>query len=486
MRDVRVRFAPSPTGLVHIGSLRTALYNYLFAKKNNGVFILRIEDTDQTRYVQGAVDNLLSTLEWCGLSYDEGPVKEGAYTPYFQSQRLELYTKYCRQLLQNGHAYPCFCSAVRLKEMRKRQRVEKLPLKYDGLCRKINAEEATERAAREPHVIRMKIPLEGETVVADIVRGNTAFQHAQIDDQVLLKSDGYPTYHLANVVDDYHMQISHVIRGEEWLPSTPKHLLLYDYLGWQAPAFAHLPLLLNPDRSKLSKRQGDVAVEDYRLQGYLPEALVNFVALLGWNKGDDQELFKMEELIEHFSLERINKAGAIFNREKLDWMNGVYIRQLPQERYFACAAPFKPEHLEASAFQSIAVTVKERIVTLSELKDKAAAFSGDVITKYSDEARAWIVKTESKQIFQALLNHIQDYESITLDNFKTLMSAVQKSCTLKGKDLWMPVRAALTGLTEGPELPAVIELLGKQKIIKFLNQALELSPLNKGPCQRQV
>jgi glutamyl-tRNA synthetase len=302
LNNVRVRFAPSPTGLVHIGSLRTALYNFLFARQRKGTFVLRIEDTDRTRYVEGAVDNLLSTLAWCGLSYDEGPVKDGSHGPYYQSERLSIYTDYCTQLIEAGYAYPCFCSEARLAEMRKIQMAEKKPLKYDGRCRHLDPYEARKKAKHEQHVIRMMVPETGETVVDDLVRGVVTFQNGQIDDQVLLKSDGYPTYHLANVVDDHLMQITHVIRGEEWLPSTPKHLLLYRYLGWDAPQFAHLPLLLNPDRSKLSKRQGDVAVEDYRAKGYLPEALVNFVALLGWSKGDDQELFSLEALIDHFSL----------------------------------------------------------------------------------------------------------------------------------------------------------------------------------------
>ena len=474
MNSVRVRFAPSPTGFVHIGSLRTALYNYLYAKKHNGTFVLRIEDTDRSRYVEGAVDNLLSTLAWCGLSCDEGPEKEGHNAPYYQSQRLDLYTKYCEQLLKDNYAYPCFCSEERLEEMRKRQMKNKLPLKYDGLCRTIRPEEALKRAEQEKHVIRMKVPTDGKTVVKDIIRGDTVFQNFQVDDQVLIKSDGYPTYHLANVVDDHLMQITHVIRGEEWLPSTPKHILLYRYLGWETPVFAHLPLLLNPDRSKLSKRQGDVSVEDFRAQGYLPEALINFVALLGWNRGDDQEIFSIDELIESFTLERINKSGAIFNREKLDWMNGVHIRQIPQQQYFAYASPFKPDPMDDAAFQSIALTVRERIVTLSELRDKASTYAGETIEHYSEDAQEWILKPESKKVYQAFLDHVQDYDSVTLDSFRTLMGQVQKSSGIKGKELWMPVRAALTGLTEGPELPSVIEILGKEKIINFIKQALSL------------
>ena len=337
MSDVRVRFAPSPTGFVHLGSLRTALYNYLFARHHNGTFILRIEDTDQARYTEGAVENLLTTLQWAGLDYDEGPEKNGSYGPYYQSQRRDIYNKYVDQLLTAGNAYRCFCSAERLQKIREAQIASKETPKYDGLCRNLSVQESEGRAANESFVVRLKIPESGETIVRDIIRGEVIFQNELIDDQVLIKSDGFPTYHLANVVDDHLMQISHVIRGEEWLLSMPKHILLYDYLGWEKPQFAHLPLLLNEDRSKLSKRQGDVAVEDYRKKGYLPQALVNFVALLGWNRGDDQEMFSLEELVESFSLERVSKAGAIFNREKLDWMNGIYLREIPEEEYVSYA-----------------------------------------------------------------------------------------------------------------------------------------------------
>ena len=272
MTNIRVRFAPSPTGFVHLGSLRTALYNYLFARHHKGTFILRIEDTDQARYTEGAVENLLETLQWAGLDYDEGPAREGEFGPYYQSERRQIYNTHVEQLLTDGHAYRCFCSEERLQKLREEQVAKKETPKYDGLCRKLPPDQAAERAAHESHVIRLKIPEKGETKVQDLIRGEVVFQNELIDDQVLLKSDGFPTYHLANVVDDHLMQISHVIRGEEWLLSMPKHILLYRYFGWEIPQFAHLPLLLNEDRSKLSKRQGDVAVEDYNKKGYLPQA----------------------------------------------------------------------------------------------------------------------------------------------------------------------------------------------------------------------
>lgn len=340
---VRVRFAPSPTGFLHIGSLKTALYNFLFAQKNKGKLILRIEDTDIKREIPGAVENLIKVLKEVGLNWDEGPFlanskkqiannkikQKGKYGPYIQSQRLDIYRKFAQKLIDNGHAYYCFCRSEDLEKMRQEQIAKKLPPMYDERCRKLSKNEVTLRLRSEqPYVIRLKVPEEGSIKFHDLIRDEIEFDFKNVDDQVLLKSDGYPTYHLAVVVDDHLMKITHVIRGEEWLPSVPKHLLIYQAFGWPLPQFAHLPLLLNPDRSKLSKRQGDVAVEDYLAKGYLPEAILNFVALLGWNPGTDQEIFSLKELIKEFSLEKIQKAGAIFNLEKLDWTNGYYIRKM--------------------------------------------------------------------------------------------------------------------------------------------------------------
>ena len=478
MSDVRVRFAPSPTGFVHLGSLRTALYNYLFARHHNGTFVLRIEDTDQARYTEGAVENLLTTLQWAGLDYDEGPEKNGSYGPYYQSQRRDIYNKYVDQLLADGNAYRCFCSEERLQKIREAQVARKETPKYDGLCRNLSVQESETRSANEPFVVRLKIPESGEKIVKDIIRGEVIFQNELIDDQVLMKSDGFPTYHLANVVDDHLMQISHVIRGEEWLLSMPKHILLYDYLGWEKPQFAHLPLLLNEDRSKLSKRQGDVAVEDYRKKGYLPQALINFVALLGWNRGDDQEMFSFEELIESFSLERVSKAGAIFNREKLDWMNGVYLREIPEEEYVSYAiAELKNAGLNTgndSKNKLIVRAVRKSLSHLDEIKAKTSLFYNDQITEYDDNAREWLKKNDSKIVFKAMVDEIEKLPEIDLNSFKSVMGNVQKNTGIKGKDLWMPVRAAMTGLTEGPELPLVIDILGKDKMLKFLKQAMEL------------
>ena len=316
MSTVRVRFAPSPTGYLHVGGLRTALYNFLYARKHHGVFILRIEDTDRTRYVEGAVENLMNTLHWAGLTFDEGPGVGGDCGPYIQSERLAVYREHAEQLVREGKAYYAFDTPEELEEMKAAQEKQRLMPKYDRRALRLTPEEIRRKLADGvPSVIRLKVPDDTSIVLDDTIRGRVEFQSAMIDDQVLLKSDGYPTYHLANVVDDHLMGVTHVIRGEEWLSSTPKHVILYQDFGWTMPEFAHLPLLLNPDRSKLSKRQGDVAVEEYRQKGYLPEALVNFIAFLGWNPGDEREIFSLQELIQEFSLERVGKSGAVFSIE---------------------------------------------------------------------------------------------------------------------------------------------------------------------------
>ncbi len=476
MTDVRVRFAPSPTGFVHVGSLRTALYNYLFARHNNGRLVLRIEDTDQNRFVEGAKENLLRVMDWAGLDYDEGGLKGGPYGPYSQSERLDIYKKHIQSLLDNGNAYPCFCTAERLENMREEQSAKGESVMYDGACRHVPAEEANNRMKSEAHVVRLKIPEEGETVVDDIIRGRVAFQSNLLDDQVLIKSDGFPTYHLANVIDDHLMEITHVIRGEEWLPSTPKHILLYQAFGWQPPQFAHLPLLLNEDRSKLSKRQGDVAVEDYQNKGILPEALVNFAALLGWNRGDDQEIFSLQELVESFSLERVNKAGAVFDLKKLEWMNGHYIRNISKETYLQTGLEWMAkENLDAGskeANQTILLAIRPSLNRFNEAADKAALIFNDEL-KFEDDALEWVQKEESKSVFKMMLSEIEKLSQLTLEDFKQVMKTVQKETGVKGQDLWMPVRAAMTGMTHGPELPSVLTVFGKNKVELLLKQALE-------------
>ncbi|MFO7660643.1 MAG: glutamate--tRNA ligase, partial [Candidatus Cloacimonadaceae bacterium] len=330
MNQVRVRFAPSPTGFLHIGGLRTALYDYLYARNQGGNLILRIEDTDQNRKVEGAVESLIESFHKLGIDFDEGPLIGGEYGPYVQSQRLEKYHKQAQELIEKGFAYPCFCSSETLDQMRKELQEQKLFPKYDRRCLQLSKDEIQGRIeAREPYVLRLKMPDERTFVIDDEIRGRVEIDTFQLDDQVIIKSDGFPTYHLAAVVDDHLMEISHVIRGEEWLSSTPKHIFLYECFGWSAPKWVHLPLILNPDRSKLSKRMNDVSVESYLERGYLKEALLNFVGLLGWHGADDRELYNLDELCREFSLDRVTKSGAVFDLTKLDWMNGHYIRSIP-------------------------------------------------------------------------------------------------------------------------------------------------------------
>ena len=330
---VRVRYAPSPTGEPHVGNVRTAIFNWLFARHHGGSFIIRVEDTDRGRMIEGSTEGLLDALRWLGLEWDEGPDVGGDYGPYYQSQRLDLYRQVIDRLLDAGSAYTCYCSPERLAEIRKEQSSRKQTSGYDRRCRDLS--EGERRSADSDGtaaVVRFKMPLDGVTELDDIVRGRVSFENHLIDDFVALKSDGFPTYHLANVVDDHHMEISHVLRADEWLPSAPRHLQLYRALDWEPPRFAHLPIILAPDRSKLSKRHGATSILEYRRMGYLPEAMVNFLSLLGWSLDDKTDLIATQELVGSFRLDRVGRAGAVFNTDKLEWMNGAYIRKLTADQ----------------------------------------------------------------------------------------------------------------------------------------------------------
>ena len=461
---MRVRFAPSPTGYLHVGGLRTALFNYLVARQSGGEFILRIEDTDQNRKVTGAVQNLIDSLRWAGLDYDEGPDKDAQHGPYFQSQRLDIYHRHIDQLVAENKAYYCFCSPERLEDLRKSQIASKHQPGYDGHCRHIPISEAAERAKNEPHVVRMRIPETGELKFTDRVRGKITYPLNQMDDQVLLKTDRFPTYHLANVVDDHYMQVNMVIRGEEWLPSTPKHILLYQYLGWDVPEFAHLPLLLNEDRSKLSKRQGDVAVEDYRAKGILPEALLNFVALLGWNPGDDREMFTLDELVETFSLERVNKAGAVFNIEKLYWMNGQYLRSIDLAEYLNRARGWLADSGHEAVSDETLLLVRDSLTTLADLPDNLAPLIAEEIEPETADAAEMITTESSQLVFTTAVKILDARDALQAEDFKALMKQIQQETGVKGKNLWMPMRIALTGRVHGPELPRIAEIFGIDKV----------------------
>lgn len=479
MTKLRVRFAPSPTGFVHIGSLRTALYNFLFAQKNKADFVLRIEDTDRKRYVEGAEENLINTLKWAGITWDEGPIR--------QSERLEIYKKYANELVQKGYAYYCFCEPERLEEMRKDQQALKKPPIYDRYClRNISEDEINKNLKNNcKYTIRLKVP-ENETIeFEDIIRGKMKFNSDLIDDQVLLKSDGFPTYHLAVVVDDHKMNITHVIRGEEWLPSTPKHILLYKYFGWEIPKFAHLPLLLNADKSKLSKRQGDVAVEDYIKKGYLKEAIINFVALLGWNpgKGETQEIFTIEELIEKFDLANVHKGGAVFDIKKLDWMNSEWIKKLSIDELYKHSLEFWKEK---EFFQNTGVEKKsedylkkiltierDRLSKLSEVGDSNRFFFNDI--EYDKELLKWkeMSENDTKKSLEKSMSGL-DKISLTDWTIENIEGVLLKIAGDKKGDLLWPLRAALTGEQKSPSPFEVAWVLGKEESIKRIQKAISL------------
>jgi len=493
---LKTRFAPSPTGYLHVGGLRTALYAYLLAKQSGGEFLLRIEDTDRERFVTDGTTNILKSLYWTGLNPDEGvklddfsdpdepqAFQEGESGPYIQSERLEIYQEYIQKLLKTGHAYYCFCDKDRLGEVREECIKNKVQAKYDRFCQKINLEEAMQRVKNgEKHTIRLKIP-EGETVFTDLVRGVIKIKNEIIDDQVLIKSDGYPTYHFAVVVDDHLMETTHVVRGEEWISSTPKHIMLYQAFGWKIPEFAHLPLLLNSDKSKLSKRQGDVAVRDYKNKGYLRDALINFVAFLGWNPGDERELFTLEELEKEFTLEKVGTSGAVFNLEKLDWYNKEYLKKLKGEELVETCLPWiedeewfkRNDNIKNEEWlEKLFNLEKDRITTLSELPE-AVKFIFE-LPKYGEKLLVW--KKSDLETTKKILSKVKDFlETVDESDFeeKKLMDLLVPWIKEKGYgngDVLYPMRVAMSGQKNSPGPFEIAEVLGKEEVINRIIKAL--------------
>ncbi len=471
----KVRFAPSPTGYMHVGGLRTALYNYLYAKQVGGKLLLRIEDTDQIRQVENATKNLISTFKILGIQFDEGPGYGGNNGPYFQSSRLDIYHKHVQMLLENGDAYPCFCSSHRLEQVRGKQIENKTTIKYDRYCLNLDSKKAHKKMVNEPHVIRMKVPDEEEIVFYDLIRDRVSICCKELDDQVLIKSDGYPTYHFANVVDDHLMGISHVIRGEEWLPSTPKHLLIYHYFDWKLPQFIHLPLLLNPDKSKLSKRQGDVSVEDYLQKGFLPETLINFVALLGWHPQNDQEIFSLNELEKTFSIKRIQKSGAVFDQKKLEWMNGQYLMNMDLDSIAKLAHPFfTARGLDISDEKKYCLVVdnaRRRVNSLSEMPTESKMFyeSNDISIDNSN----FVIGETSQALLKAIHTSLTEEVGCDGDRFKTIIMETGNSFGVKGKELFFPVRIALYGDPKGPDIPYIFSILGRDETLCRLWQVIK-------------
>lgn len=483
---VKTRFAPSPTGFLHVGGLRTALFEYLFAKKHQGKFLIRIEDTDQERFVKGGVENILNSLAWTGIAPDEGVwlgsngavVEKGAIGPYVQSKRIDIYYSYIEQLIGLGHAYRCFCDKMRLEELRSLQEANKQAPGYDGRCRNLDPAIVNQQlAASTPHVVRMKMPKEGTTKFTDLVRGKIEFENKLLDDHILLKSDGFPTYHFAVVIDDHLMKITHVIRGEEWLPSTPKHILLYQMFKWKIPEFAHLSLLVNEQKQKLSKRHGDVSVEDFKAQGYLPEALVNFIAFLGWNPGDEREIFSLQELEQEFDFTKVSKAAAVFNRVKLDWYNQQYIRKLPIGELTKRCLPYlspSARKLDLKWLEEAMGLIKERLVKFSDVPGMLEFLLVDELD-YEPELLIWRKSTREKtkdsllQLEKFLqIVDIQDWNQKNLE-YK-VGEWIAKNGFGTGDVLW-PMRVALSGQKNSPGPYEISTVLGKKKTLERIVRA---------------
>jgi glutamyl-tRNA synthetase len=478
-KAVRVRIAPSPTGYFHVGSARTALFNWLFARHYGGRFIVRVEDTDRTRYNAEAVPDLVASLRWLGLDWDEGPEVGGDYGPYYQSERLALYHYYAEELIREGHAYYCYCSPQRLASLREQQLEQKDDVGYDRHCRTLTAAQHAEyRAQGITPVIRLKAPLEGQTGFHDVLYGDITVQNDTLDDLVLLKSDGFPTYHLANVVDDHLMEISHIMRGDEWLPSVPKHVLLYQAFGWELPVYAHLPLILAPSgQGKLSKRHGGVEVHYFREHGYLSEAMVNYLARVGWSYDDKTEIFTRDELIRYFDLPGINNSPARFSYERLESINAYYVRQLEADDLARRLVPFlRQEGLEvqASDLVLLAPLIQERIKTLAEaygwidffFRDPAEPDAGQLVGQKMTAAASHDALRQARDRLAAL----PDFEVETIDG---ALRGLAGELGLKVGQLLGIVRVAVTGKTVAPPLFETLSILGRERVLARLDRGLE-------------
>jgi glutamyl-tRNA synthetase len=483
--SVRVRFAPSPTGIPHVGNIRTALFNWLFARREGGKFILRIEDTDQTRLDPNALNAILESLRWLELDWDEGPAAGGPFGPYFQSERLPLYHRAAEDLIAKDAAYRCYCSPERLEQVRAEQQRRKEPPRYDRRCRYLSQAECEAEAAKGiVPVVRFKTPLSGRMEFEDIVRGHVVFENETLDDFVLLKSDGYPTYHLANVVDDHLMEITHVMRAEEWLPSTPRHLLLYKALGYEPPRFAHLPMILGPDRAKLSKRHGAVSLLEYKRQGYLPEAMFNFMGLLGWSLDDHTEIISREDFVKNFSLERIVKNPAIFDVEKLTWMNGVYTRALLAERLAELLAgrleedlpPEVKRPLDRGYVAQIVPLIQERIKRLDEAAALTAFFFAEGPLDYQVETllgkRFAGKPEEARKALEAARERLSNVDPWQHEPLEAALRPLAEELGLKAGDLFMPLRVAVTGQTATPPLFETMAVLGRERCMQRIEDAI--------------
>ncbi|GGJ12043.1 glutamate--tRNA ligase [Alicyclobacillus cellulosilyticus] len=480
MTEVRTRYAPSPTGYMHIGNLRTALYAYLFARKHGGKFLLRIEDTDQERYVEGAVEVIYDTLRTVGIQWDEGPDIGGPYGPYVQSERKAagIYQQYAEELIERGGAYRCFCSKERLEALRKEAEARKVPFKYDGHCRHMPRDEVRARlAAGEPYVIRQAIPEAGKTSFHDEVYGDVTVDNATLGDGILIKADGFPTYNFANVIDDHLMQVTHVMRGSEFLSSTPRFILLYQAFGWPVPVHIHLPPIMKSATEKLSKRHGDASFQDLLAQGYLPQAILNYIALLGWGPGTDEEFFSLEEMVERFSIEGLSKSPAIFDEKKLRWMNGEYIRRMPLEDFEALAAPYYGAAAsQPDTRRKLSALLQPRVERLADIPGQI-----DFVAQLPDYDVSLYVNKKMKTDLALALDSLQHARAVLAELADWNLASIQQAMVdlaarlgRKNGQVMYPVRVALSGkeFTPGGAVE-LADLLGREESLRRIDLGIE-------------
>jgi nondiscriminating glutamyl-tRNA synthetase len=477
--NVRVRFAPSPTGLLHIGNARTALFNYIFAKHHQGTFVLRIEDTDVERSTDASIDHILEDLQWLGIRWEEGPDRDGPDGPYRQSQRRSLYRDYAEQLFRDTKVYKCFCSNERLELLRKEQLSKGKMPRYDGWCRQLSQKEISKMESEGLRPV-LRFRVEGRPIVfEDIIHGTMNFDPNGIGDFIILRSDGMAAYNFACVIDDHSMHITHVIRGEDHLSNTPRQILIYQTLGWQPPTFAHHPLIFGPDRTPLSKRHGVTAVSQYREEGFLPEALLNYLVILGWTSPSGEEMLPLEKIVEEFSLNAISKSAPIFNRKKLEWLNSLYIRKKEEDQLSELLLGYlektgiRPSQVDRHQLIKISGVLKENLVVLSQVEEYLGIFFDEKFF-FEDEAKTILLNSRNRETLRTILGALETSSEITLDTWPSLLSQLEKKTGLRGKDLYAPFRAGITGKTKGPELAKTLPLLGKERIIKRLKMALKL------------
>ena len=474
-QEVRTRVAPSPTGDPHVGTAYVSLFDRAFAHKHGGKFILRIEDTDQARYNESSVGEIIASLDWLGLTPDEGPGIGGEYGPYVQTERRELYQEHAKILLDKGKAYRCFCTKERLDEMRSQQAARKEPPRYDGLCRRLSDDEVERNLAEGvPFTVRLQMPGEGHTSFTDLIRGEITFDNAVLDDPILLKSDGLPVYHLAVVVDDHHMKISHVIRGEDWISSTPIHVTLFEAFGWEKPQFAHVPLLRNADHSKISKRKNITSIKWYREQGFLPEAMINFLALMGWSMPDGSEVFGYEDVEREFSLERITTGGPVFDLVKLTNLNGKHIRMLSDEELFRRLQGYVPTEWDEERVRKVVPVIKDRLTRLGEFAELTSFFFGPV-PDY--DANALVPRKGTPEQTRTLLEQLAAFlENLpapwTHESWEAGMREMAASAGMKAGDVFMVLRVAVTGSSVSPPLFESMEVLGNDEVLARVRTAI--------------